>query len=80
MINRITILCVFLAIVAEYSSDTKPTAVEVQPALETYLMAEKAKTCNGRVGLQRLTVTNVGDCDKQWGGRPVHATFFRNVL
>jgi hypothetical protein len=75
MIDRITIACVLLVAFAACSDDTKPTTDEVEPALKTYLLAEKAKTCNGRVEVERLTVTEVGDFDKRLGGWPVYATF-----
>ncbi|MCX6144090.1 MAG: hypothetical protein NTZ35_12825 [Ignavibacteriales bacterium] len=75
MINRITIVCMLLVAFAACSSDTKPTMDEVEPALKTYLLAEKARTCNGKVEVERLTVTGVGEFDKQWGGWPVYATF-----
>lgn len=75
MIIRAATLFVILFVVAGCSEETKPTPDDVQPALKAYLMAEKAKTCQGRVEVQRLTVTNVGDLDGQWGGWPVYATF-----
>jgi hypothetical protein len=75
MINRITIVCMLLVVFAACSDDTKPTTDEVEPALKTYLLAEKARTCNGKVEVERLNVVGVGDFDKQWGGWPVYATF-----
>jgi hypothetical protein len=75
MINRFVIAYVLLGVFVGCSSDTKPTTDEVEPALTTYLLAEKARTCNGKVEVERLTVTRVGDFDKQWGGWPVYATF-----
>ena len=30
---------------------------------------------NGKVEVERLNVTRVGEFDKQWGGWPVYATF-----
>jgi hypothetical protein len=75
MIYRMVILSLFMWTFIGCSDDTKPTPDEVQPALKSYLLAEKAKTCNGRVEVERLTVTSVGEFDKRWGGYPVYATF-----
>jgi hypothetical protein len=75
MINRTTILCLLLGAFVGCSSDTKPTTDEVEPALKAYLLAEKARTCGGTVAVERLSVTDVGDFDKRWGGWPVYATF-----
>ena len=75
MINRKSILCLLLAAFVGCSSDTKPTTDEVEPSLKAYLLAEKASTCAGTVVVERLSVTDVGDFDKRWGGWPVYATF-----
>jgi hypothetical protein len=75
MMNRTVILCLLLAVFGGCAGDTKPSTEEVEPALKAYLMAEKAKTCSGRVEVERLAITDVGDFDKRWGGWPVYATF-----
>ena len=63
------------AVFAESSNDAKPTSDEVEPALKAYLMSEKAKTGGGTATVDRLSLTDVGDFDKQWRGWPVYATF-----
>jgi hypothetical protein len=75
MMYRMIILSLFLWTFIGCSDDAKPTPDEVRPALKSYLLAEKAKTCNGRVEVERLTVTSVEEFDKRWGGYPVYATF-----
>ena len=70
-----TILILFLMAGAGCSSETKPTTDEVEPALKVYLLAEKAKTCSGNVTVEHMTVTEVGDFEKRFGGWPVYATF-----
>jgi hypothetical protein len=75
IIIRLSILSLLLAGVVGCSNDAKPAPVEVEPALKTYLIAEKARTCGGIVTIERLSVTEVKDFDKQWGGWPVYATF-----
>jgi hypothetical protein len=75
MTLRTPILFMLLSAFVGCSSDTKPTTDEVEPALKVYLLAEKGRTCKGKVEVARLTVTDVGDFDKQYGGWPVYATF-----
>jgi hypothetical protein len=75
MTLRTATLCLLIGMFVGCSNDTKPTTDEVEPALKAYLLAEKARTCKGKVEVERLTVTDVGDFDKQWGGWPVFATF-----
>jgi hypothetical protein len=75
MLNRLIIATMLLGGFIGCSDDTKPTPDEVAPALKSYLLAEKAKICNGRVEVERMSVTSVGDFDERWGGWPVYATF-----
>jgi hypothetical protein len=75
MTTRTVILFLLLAVFGGCTSDTKPSTDEVEPALKAYLIAAKAKTCSGRVEVDRLAVTEVGEFDKRWEGWPVYATF-----
>lgn len=72
---RSLVLALSLLAFAGCSGDERPTAEEVEPALKTYLIAHKAKTCNGTVTLDRMSIQRIGDFDKQLGGWPVYATF-----
>jgi hypothetical protein len=72
---RIVAATVLASLLVGCSGDSNPGADEVEHALKSYLLAEKAKTCGGRVELERLRVIEVGEFDKQWGGWPAYATF-----
>jgi len=72
---RRLVLGLSLLAFAGCSGDEKPTAEKVEPALKAYLIAQKAKTCNGTVTLDRMSIQKIGDFDKQFGGWPVYATF-----
>ena len=52
-----------------------PLEGDVKPALESYLIAEHQKRCTGKVSLDHLSVTRVGDYDQVMGGYPVFAGF-----
>ncbi len=62
-------------IVSGCSEDNKPTTDEVEPALKSYLIAEKRKTCGGSINVDRLSITKIGDFESKLDGWPVYATF-----
>lgn len=69
------VLALCLTTMIGCSEDRKPTAAEVEPALKVYLIGEKARTCAGKVTVDRLSITSVGEYDDNLGGWPVYATF-----
>lgn len=56
-------------------SEDIPSTDQVEPALRTYLIAEKAKSCNGSVTVDRVSINKVGQFDSKLDGFPVYATF-----
>lgn len=72
---RIAAATVLASLFMSCSGDSNPGTEDVEHAVKSYLLAEKAKSCGGRVELERLNVLAVGDFDKQWGGWPVYTTF-----
>ena len=52
-----------------------PSAADVKPALETYLVAHQRQYCSASVTLDQLAVTRVGAFDRAMGGWPVYAKF-----
>jgi len=57
------------------SQDEKPTAEQIEPALRTYLVMEKARTCGGTVSVDRVAINKIGDFESKLDGYPVYATF-----
>jgi hypothetical protein len=53
----------------------KPTTAEIEPALRTFLIMEKAKSCAGSVSVDHLTIIKIGDYEEKYVGWPVYATF-----
>jgi len=56
-------------------SEDIPSTDQVEPALKTYLIAEKAKSCNGTVTVDRVAINKIGEFDSKLDGFPVYATF-----
>ena len=57
------------------SQDEKPSVDDVIPALKTYLIMEKAKSCGGTVSVDRISILKIGDFESKLDGFPVYATF-----
>ncbi len=62
-------------VVSGCSQEDKPTMDQVEPALKSYLIAEKRKSCGGSITVDRLSVTRIGDFESKLDGWPVYATF-----
>jgi hypothetical protein len=72
---RLAVVALGLIVLSGCSQDEKPTAQQVEPSLRAYLIGEKARNCGGRVTVDRLSITNIGDYDDKMGGWPIYATF-----
>ena len=72
---RLIVLTLGLFIVGGCSQDEMPTVEQVEPALKTYLVMEKAKTCGGTVSVDRVSINKIGEYDTKLAGYPVYATF-----
>jgi hypothetical protein len=72
---RLLFLALSLLIVGGCSEDEKPNIEQVEPALKTYLVMEKAKTCGGTVSVDRVSINKIGDFESKLDGYPVYATF-----
>ncbi|MEK6755653.1 MAG: hypothetical protein AABZ02_05830 [Bacteroidota bacterium] len=57
------------------SEHKQPTVAEVEPALRTFLVIEKGKSCAGSVAVDHLTITKIGGYEEKYVGWPVYATF-----
>ena len=62
-------------IVSGCSGDDKPAADAVEPALRSYLVLEKARTCGGTVTVDRVSINKIGDFESKLDGYPIYATF-----
>ena len=69
------VLTVGLLVIGGCSDDEKPSIDQVEPALKTYLVMEKAKTCGGTVSVDRVSIYKIGDFQSELDGYPVYATF-----
>ena len=54
----------------------KPSTTDVTPALSGYLASEEASSVPGSVTVDQLSVTSVGDFNKDMGGWPVFAASY----
>jgi hypothetical protein len=72
---RLLVLAFGLLIVGGCSEDDKPSVEQVEPALKTYLVLEKAKTCGGTVAVDWVSIHKIGDYESNLVGYPVYATF-----
>ncbi len=72
---RNLVLALGILIVGGCSSDDKPTVDQVEPALKTFLVMEKAKTCGGTVSVDRVSINKIGEFESKLDGYPVYATF-----
>lgn len=57
------------------SEDDKPSVEQVEPALKTFLVLEKAKTCGGTITVDRISIHKIGEFESKLDGYPVYATF-----
>ena len=73
-VSRFLFLSLSLFLVA-CSDDDKPNVEQVEPALKTFLVLEKARTCGGTVTVDRVSIFKIGDYDGKLDGYPVYATF-----
>jgi hypothetical protein len=74
-IYRFIALSLGVLVISGCSGNDKPTVEQVEPALKTYLVLEKAKTCNGTVTVDRVSILKIGDFETKLDGYPVYATF-----
>ena len=72
---RLLALTLGFLFISGCSDDEKPTVEQVEPALKTFLVMEKAKTCGGTVTVDRVSVNKIGDFESKLDGYPVYATF-----
>jgi hypothetical protein len=67
------IIVLLLAGCQKNGGGSKPSITEVTPVLSAYLAAQEAASGAGGVTLDQLSVTSVGDFNKDMGGWPVFA-------
>jgi len=70
------IFFLFLAGCQKDGGGAKPSITEVTPALSGYLASEEAASGAGSVTVDQLSVTSVGDFNKDMGGWPVFAASY----